>query len=171
LIDPSGRPTRRGIIFSFFQHAEGLAIAAALEEEKYGIDDLIFDLANLRAGPRFAGDESPFGGRIGLSCQKASDRADIPGYLNLGVPLDYGAGASETIRAHVIDHLPRSKLLTESLRVGDFERAFVEWRSLLRHIVWAPSHDWDRWCDLKNAAAAMLEQTSHIIDSTGTPRG
>jgi hypothetical protein len=171
LIDPSGRPTRRGIIFSFFQHAEGLAIAAALEEEKYGIDDLIFDLANLRAGPRFAGDESPFGGRIGLSCQRASDRADIPGYLNLGVPLDYGAGASETIRAHVIDHLPRSKLLTESLRVGDFERAFVEWRSLLRHIVWAPSHDWDRWCDLKNAAAAMLEQTSHIIDSTGTPRG
>ena len=35
LIEADGTPTRRGIIFSFFQHGEGLAIAAALEDETY----------------------------------------------------------------------------------------------------------------------------------------
>jgi hypothetical protein len=51
LIEPNGAPTRRGIIFSFFHHGEGLAVAAALEDENYAIEDLVFDLANLRAGP------------------------------------------------------------------------------------------------------------------------
>jgi hypothetical protein len=51
LVEPDGTPTRRGVVFSFFQAGEGLAIAAALEEEKYPIDDLVFDLANIRGGP------------------------------------------------------------------------------------------------------------------------
>jgi hypothetical protein len=51
LIDPEGHPTRRGIIFSYFHHGEGLAVAAALEDAEYPIDELVFDLANLRAGP------------------------------------------------------------------------------------------------------------------------
>lgn len=158
LVEPDGRPTRRGVIFSFFHHGEGLAVAAALEDESYRIEDLIFDLANLRAGPRFAGDDSPYGGKLGFTCQTAYDRAEIPGYLTLGVPLDYGAGASEAMREHLEHGLPRSKLLTEHLRLGDFERAHVEWRSLLRHITWAPNYDWPRWRELKAAAFAMLEQ-------------
>ncbi|MFL6529787.1 MAG: DEAD/DEAH box helicase, partial [Chthoniobacterales bacterium] len=56
LVEEDGTPTRRGIVFSFFQGGEGLAIAAALEDEKYPINDLVFDLANIRGGPRFAGD-------------------------------------------------------------------------------------------------------------------
>ena len=65
LIEPDGAPTRRGILFSFFHNGEGLAVAAALEDEGYPIEDLVFDLGNLRAGPRFAEDESPLGGRLG----------------------------------------------------------------------------------------------------------
>lgn len=160
LVEPDGTPTRRGIIFSFFHHGEGLAVAAALEEESYAIDDLVFDLANLRAGPRFAGDDSPFGGRLGAICQRVFERMDAPGYLEMGVPVDYGAGASELVREMVEHQTPRQKLLTESLRSGDLERALVEWRSLLRHIVWAPHYDWTRWRELQAAAARFVEVTT-----------
>lgn len=160
LIETDGRPTRRGVIFSFFHHGEGLAIAAALEDETYAIGDLIFDLANLRAGPRFSEDESTFGGRLGAICQKTFERADLPGYLAMGVPVDYGAGASETVREVVEFGVPAHKLLTESLRQGDIERALVEWRSLLRHIAWAPDFDWSRWRELKAAAEHFVANTT-----------
>ncbi len=160
LIEADGTPTTRGILFSFFHHGEGFAIAAALEDESYPIDELIFDLANLRAGPRFAGDDSPYGGRLGALCQRTFVRADLPGYLEMGVPLDYGAGASEVVRDLTEHHTPRIKLLTESLRQGDIERALIEWRSLLRHIVWAPDFEHTRWGELKAAAARFLEITS-----------
>jgi hypothetical protein len=160
LIEADGTPTTRGILFSFFHHGEGLAVAAALEDETYPIDELLFDLANLRAGPRFAGDDSPYGGRLGALCQRVYERVDLPGYLELGVPLDYGAGASEVVREMVEHGTPRTKLLTESLRQGDIERAIVEWRSLLRHIIWAPAYDHLRWHELKSAAVAMLEKST-----------
>lgn len=159
LIDPQGRPTRRGILFSFFQHGEGLAVAAALEEETYAIEDLVFDLANLRAGPRFSGEESPWGGRLGATCQRTYQRADFPGYLELGVPPEHGSGASEVVRAIVESAVPRHKLLTESLRAGDIERGLIEWRSLLRHILWAPDYDWARWRELKQAARRHVDST------------
>ena len=156
LIDQQGVPTRRGIIFSFFQHGEGLAIAAALEDESYPIETLIFDLANLRAGPRFSGDDSPYSGRLAAQCQKTYERGDYPGYLEMGVPPDYGAGAGEAIREMVEHSVPRQKLLTESLRIGDIERALVEWRSLLRHIAYAPDFEWNRWKELRSAASARI---------------
>jgi hypothetical protein len=77
----------------------------------------------------------------------------------MGVPLDYGAGASEAIREIIEHDTPRVKLLTESLRQGDLERALIEWRSLLRHIVWAPDHDHPRWRALKAAAARHIDAT------------
>lgn len=169
LIEAHGAPTQRGIVFSYFHHGEGLAVAAALEDDRYPISDLVFDLANLRAGPRFAGEDSPLGGRLGLRSQQTYDRADYTGYLTMGVPVDYGAGASETIRAYIELGVPRSKLLSENLRAGDFERAIIEWRSLLRHIVWAPDSDWARWRELKKAAATMLERTDSERLSTRTP--
>lgn len=159
LVEADGTPTRRGIVFSFFHHGEGLAVAGAIEDEGYAIPELIFDLANLRAGPRFAGEDSPLGGRLGALCQRLYERADVPGYLEMGVPLTYGDGASEVIR-EIIEHgTARQKLLTESLRPGDIERAIIEWRSLLRHIVWAPDYDWLRWRELKAAAAQHIEDT------------
>ena len=159
LIDADGAPTRRGIIFSFFHHGEGLAIAAALEDAPSPIDDLIFDLANLRAGPRFAGDESRYGGHLGALCQRTYERADLHGYLEMGVPPEYGAGAAEVVHAIVEHGIARHKLLTESLRAGDIERGLIEWRSLLRHIVWAPDYEWDRWHELKTKAARFIETT------------
>ena len=62
LVETDGTPTRRGMIFSFFHGGEGLAVAAALEDETYPVDELVFDLANIRAGPRFADEDAPMGG-------------------------------------------------------------------------------------------------------------
>jgi hypothetical protein len=160
LIGTDGTPTRRGTVFSFFHHGEGFAVAAALEDESYPIAEIIFDLANLRAGPRFAGDDSPLGGRLGAVCQRLYERADIPGYLEMGVPLAYGNGAAEVVREIVLHGGERQKLLTEFLRLGDIERALIEWRSLLRQIHWAPDYDWPRWRELKASAAHHIEDTS-----------
>jgi superfamily II DNA/RNA helicase len=160
LVEPDGTPTRRGVIFGFFQGGEGLAIAAALEDEHYPIDDLVFDLANIRAGPRFAGEDSHLAGRLGALCQTAYERADHPGYLEMGVPVHYGAGASEVIREVVNSATGRYKITSEALRHGDIERALMEWRSLLRHIAAAPDFDWARWRELKAAAAQLLDRTT-----------
>jgi len=162
LVAENGTPTRRGTLFSFFQAGEGLAIAAALEDETYPIDDLVFDLANIRAGPRFAGEDAPLGGRLGILCQRIYGRADYPGYIEMGVPVHYGSGASEVIRELVATPSPRYRMTNESLRHGDIERALMEWRSLLRHIVGAPLLEWDRWRLLQTAAA-------HFIGSTTSP--
>jgi hypothetical protein len=160
LIEPDGTPTRRGMIFSFFHGGEGLAVAAALEDETYPMDELVFDLANIRAGPRFAGEDVPMGGRLGILCQRVYRRADYPGYLTMGVPVQYGAGASEVVRALVTDPRSKHKLTNELLRHGDIERALVEWRSILRHIVLAPDFSLSRWTELKAAAKELLHKTA-----------
>jgi superfamily II DNA/RNA helicase len=159
LIEESGKPTRRGILFSFFNQGEGLAIAAALENVDYPVEDLVFDLANLRAGHRFALDESQFGGRLGLICQRTYNRADFAGYLEMGVPPAYGAGAAEVIRDVVENQTSRHKLVNELLRHGDIERAITEWRSLLRQIVHAPDYSWDRWRALKRMSEQFVNST------------
>src|SRR5256886_17534933 len=160
LVEPDGTPTRRGMIFSFFHGGEGLAVAVALEDETYPIDELVFDLANIRAGPRFAGEDAPMGGRLGILCQRIYGRADHPGYLSMGVPVQYGAGASEVVRALVADPRSKHKLTSELLRHGDIERALVEWRSVLRHIVLAPAYPLSRWTELKAAAEELIDKTA-----------
>jgi hypothetical protein len=159
LVERDGTPTERGVLFSFFNNGEGLAVAAALEDERYEVGDLLYDLANLRAGHRFAQDESPYGGRLGALCQQVYERADHAGYLEMGVPVNYGAGASEVVR-EIIEHgVSRQKLLTESLRPGDIERALAEWRSLVRHIALAPDHLNGRWRALKAVCHARNAET------------
>ena len=160
LVEPDGTPTGRGIIFSFFHGGEGLAVAVALEDETYPIEELVFDLANIRAGPRFAGEDAPMGRRLGILCQRIYGRADYPGYLTMGVPVQYGAGASEVVCALVADPRSKHKLTSELLRHGDIERALVEWRSLLRHIVVAPGYPLSRWTELKAAAEELVEKTA-----------
>jgi len=160
LVEPDGTPTRRGMIFSFFHGGEGLAVAVALEDETYPINELVFDLANIRAGPRFAGEDAPMGGRLGILCQRIYGRADYPGYLAMGVPVQYGAGASEVVRALVADPRSKHKLTSELLRHGDIERALVEWRSILRHVVLAPAYPLSRWTELKAAAEELVDKTA-----------
>ncbi|MGH8094857.1 MAG: DEAD/DEAH box helicase [Chthoniobacterales bacterium] len=160
LVESDGTPTRRGIVFGFFQAGEGLALAAALEDESYPIGDLVFDLANIRAGPRFAGEDSRLAGRLGALCQTVYERADRPGYLEMGVPVHYGAGAAEVIRELVENAGGRYRITSDLLRHGDVERALMEWRSLLRHIAAAPDLEWDRWRELKARAGELLGRTS-----------
>jgi hypothetical protein len=71
----------------------------------------------------------------------------------MGVPVEYGAGAAEVARKIVMHRTPVQKLLMEMLRPGDIERALIEWRSVLLHIALAPDYDWDRWRELRSAAA------------------
>jgi hypothetical protein len=160
LIGKNGLPTRRGIIFSFFNKGEGLAVAAALEDETYPIDELIYDIANLRAGHRFSGDDSHYGGHLGMLCQELYDRATYPGYLELGVPENYGDGAAEVMRELTEGGTHRSsgRRVTDLLRPGDIERALLEWQSLLRQIVHAPDLEIPRWRALKTAASDMLNR-------------
>ena len=156
LIESDGTPTRRGVLFSFFQHGEGLAVAAALEDANYSVEDLLFDVADLRGGPRFAEEGARTGGRLATVCQRTYRNADYEGYLQMGVPADYGAGASEAVRGIEQLGLPKQQWLSETLRMGDIERALLEWGSLLRHIAHAPEYDWVRWSELKHTAKLFL---------------
>jgi hypothetical protein len=156
LIESDGTPTRRGILFSFFQHGEGLAVAAALEDANYAIEDLLFDVADLRGGPRFAQEGALSAGRLAAVCQRTYRNADYDHYLQMGTPADYGAGASEAVRGIEQLGLPKQQWLSETLRMGDIERALLEWRSILRHIAHAPEYDWERWTELKNAAKLLI---------------
>ncbi len=168
LIEPDGTPTRRGVLVSLCNHGEGLAVAAALEQPAmdYPIEDLVFDLANLRAGHRFVAEgDHPFGGRLGGLCQRVYARADHPGYLEMGVPPDYGDGAGAVVAEITRHPANRHRLLNDSLRPGDLERVLIEWRSLLAHLAAAPDLPWDRWRELQ-AAARQLVQTAA---STGLP--
>ena len=169
LVEADGTPTRRGVLFSYFQHGEGLAIAAALEDETYPIEDLLFDLGNLRGGPRFSEEETVHLGHLAVVCQQTYRGAEYEGYLRFGIPEDYASGTSEALRQLVLHGVGRQQLLTETLRPGDIERAVLEWRSLLRHITHAPDYPWPRWIELKAAARARLEsETASLQNSPRT---
>ena len=157
LTEPDGTPTRRGVIFSFFNRGEGLPIAAALEDESYPVCDLIYDVANLRAGHRFsAGGENVSGGRLGWLCGRAYGRAEHAGYLENGVPPDYGEGASDLVREIQRDPAQGFRYVTDLIRPGDLERAVVEWRSLVRQIAAAPDYPWERWREFQDSARSIV---------------
>lgn len=158
LVDERGVPTERGRLFSYFQHGEGLAIAAALEDADYAIEDLVFDLADLRGGPRFSEEDGAALGRLALCCQRVYANADHEGYLQFGMPVEYGAGASEVVRDIVENRVPLNRLVGERVRAGDIERALLEWRSLLRQVSQAPAHPWPRWGSLQSAAVKCLSR-------------
>jgi len=161
LIDVRGWPTRRGIVFSFFHNGEGLAIAAALEDETYDVDALLPDLANLRAGHRF-GEHAGGSSRLGIVCRAAYHEADFEGYLHRGLPVQYGDGAAEVL-AETAGGRRRAGAAESDLRMGDVERARLEWHSLLRHIAHAPDQDWVRWRALRQAAAKYV--STHAVRS------
>ncbi len=156
LIESNGEPTRRGILFSFFQNGEGLAMAAALEEESYPLEELVMDIANLRAGHRFS-EQEDFSGRLGVICRSTFKNAHYPGYLHKGLPPHYGDGAAETLARLAVNPRRKSEIMNDELRSGDIERARLEWRSLLNHCIHAPDLEWNRWLDFKRLAAQLIE--------------
>jgi hypothetical protein len=146
-------------VVSFFQQGDGLAIAAALEDERYPLDELIYDLANLDGGFRFCGDENRFGGRLAITCHEKFQLLSIPGYLENGLPPKYGAGADDVVESVHRNPLAKHAWVTDLLGAGDIDRAIIEWRSLLRQIAHAPELDWPRWLAFQALARTILNET------------
>jgi superfamily II DNA/RNA helicase len=160
LVDAAGVPTLRGRVVSFFSQGDGLAIAAALEDSSYSLDELIYDLADLDAGFRFAGEDiNRWGGRLGIVCHERYGLQSIPGYLENGVPPKYGAGAEQIVASVHKNPLAKQVWITDLLGPGDIDRVIIEWRSLLRQIAHAPELDWSRWRALQAMAKTILNET------------
>jgi superfamily II DNA/RNA helicase len=160
LVDARGVPTLRGRVVSFFSQGDGLAISAALEDEAYPLDELIYDLADLDAGFRFAGEDiNRWGGRLGIVCHQKYGLQSIPGYLENGVPPKYGAGAEQIVASVHKNPLAKQVWITDLLGPGDIDRVIIEWRSLLRQIAHAPDLEWPRWRALQALAKTILNET------------
>ena len=158
LIDEDGAPTRRGEVFSFFQGGEGLAIAAALEDDGYPIDDLVRHLANLRGGTKFDMPMACDSERLGAICRNTYGFINHQGYLEHGLPPDYGEGTAELLDALLHPESPDAReLRQQDVAEGDISRAYIEWLSLLRHIIHAPQHPWQRWQALQEECGKILK--------------
>ena len=158
LVDAQGNPTLRGRIVSFFSQGDGLAIAAALEDERYPLYELIYDIANLDGGFRFCGVENRYGGRLAMACHEKYQLQSFPGYLENGTPLKYGYGAEAVVRSVHENPLNKHNWVTELLGAGDIDRAIIEWRSSLRQIAHAPQLDWSRWKAFQAIAKTILNE-------------
>lgn len=159
LVDAAGVPTLRGRVVSFFSQGDGLAVAAALEDQSYPIEELVYDLADLDAGFRFCGDENRWGGRLALACHQKFGLQSIPGYLENGVPPKYGAGAEQIVASVHKNPMNKHGWVTDMVGSGDIDRVIIEWRSLLRQISHAPALEWPRWQALQAMAKTILNET------------
>jgi len=159
LVDAQGNPTLRGRVVSFFSQGDGLAIAAALEDATYPLDELIYDVANLDGGFRFCADDNRWGGRLAIACHEKYQLQSFSGYLENGLPPKYGAGAEAVVRSVHQNPLNKHGWVTELLGAGDIDRAIIEWRSLLRQIAHAPELEWPRWQAFRAMAKTILNET------------
>ncbi len=160
VLDKQLRLTRRGDIVRLFLGPEGLALAAALEDRKYLLDNLIFDIADLFGGERFRGTNPRWMGPLAGACRKAYHRFSIDGYLQEGVPPQYGYGASDIVR-EIIEHgARRSALAIDFTGRGDIDRLLTEWRGFLRQTVQAPPTDNPRYEAFRELAAGHMARNA-----------
>ena len=156
LIDAAGRPTERGHVASLFQHGEGLAVAAALEDLSYDAHAIAWDLAELRAGERVAS-AGRNSSRLGACCRLAYKSLTAEGYLREGLPAGFGEGCAEALKGFALHgKIPPVDAEGHGPGQGDLERAVLEWRSTLQLIAHGPSHPSDRWQQLRVAAQEVL---------------
>jgi superfamily II DNA/RNA helicase len=164
ILDKHLQLTRRGRIMACFSGAEGLGVLAGLEDEKYPLNDLLEDMANLVAGDRFCGNEPRWGGRLAHACQKAYRRFTSDGFLTDGMPVNYGAGGAEIVRSLRQKNYVPMQNLEEHVHRGDIDRLLIEWKSLLRQIAGATvDASWPRWTEFQalcRAECAQYERTS-----------
>jgi len=158
-IEPNGAPTRRGVIVSFFTGGDGLAIAAAIEDDDYPIEDFIYDIANLRGGFRFHGDDDRWEGRLAWVCRNAYGMNSALGYLDAGTPPEYGYGADSVVADIHRNPARKQHWVAKVAEEGDIDRVIIEWRSLLRRITHSPALDCERWTALQEKAAQILDET------------
>jgi len=169
LVDTEGVPTLRGRVVSFFSQGDGLAIAAALEDASYPLDELIYDLANLDAGFRFCGEDNRWAGRLAIACHEKFGLQTITGYLENGLPPKYGSGAEAVVASVHKNPLNKHGWITDLVGPGDIDRVIIEWRSLLRQISHAPELDWPRWRAFQAMAKAILNETESPTLTTLPP--
>lgn len=165
LIGDNGTPTRRGMVFSCFQGGEGLAVAAALEDESYPLDELAVHLANLRGGHRFSDSDTRGGSaRLAAVCLQTYGAANYEGYLEAGLPAGYGEGVAEMVAGKGLFGPPALHI-----GPGDMERALTEWLSLLRQAANAPDWEWSRWIRFKSVCAAELNSRLPLLPHRDLP--
>lgn len=158
LVDTDARPTERGRIAALFQHGEGLAVAAALEDEAYDAQALAWDLAELRAGERVAS-TGRNSSRLGACCRLAYRSLTAEGYLREGLPVGFGEGCAETLKAFAMHgKIPTADIEGHGPGRGDLERAVLEWRSTLQLIAHGPARPSARWQALRAASREVLGQ-------------
>jgi hypothetical protein len=157
LLDRELAPTRRGRLMAGFSGPEGLGVIAGLEDEKYPLENLLEDMANLAAGDRFCGQEPRWGGRLAHACTKAFRRLQSDGFLSDGIPVNYGTGGAEIVRALREKKYVALHGLEEHVHRGDVDRLLIEWRSLLRQVAHgAPDPTWPRWTTFQEMCRAEL---------------
>jgi hypothetical protein len=169
LVDAQGVPTLRGRLVSFFSQGDGLAIAAALEDASYPLDELIYDVANLDAGFRFCGEDNRWAGRLAIACHEKFGLQTIASYLENGLPPKYGAGAEAVVASVHKNPLNKHGWITDLVGPGDIDRVIIEWRSLLRQIGHAPELDWPRWRAFQAMAKTILNETESPTLTTLPP--
>lgn len=164
ILDKHLHLTRRGRVMACFSGPEGLGVLAGVEDEKYPLNDLIEDMANLVAGDRFCGNEPRFGGRLAQACQKAYKRFTSEGFLTDGMPVNYGTGGAEIVRSLRVKNYVPMEGFSEHVHRGDVDRLLIEWKSLLRQVAGAtPEPAWPRWTEFQElcrAEIAPYERTS-----------
>ena len=158
LVDEYGTPTPRGRLFSRFQGGEGLMVAAALEDSLYPIEDIVTHLANLRGGPRFLDFADGPSHRLAGVAREVYGHVDHEGYLEGGLCPGFGEGTCEALSLYKSGGMRSLEKETDSIRRGDIERATLEWKSLLRHILHATDPFHPRWNELQAAARQTLEK-------------
>lgn len=156
LVDALAIPTPRGRLFSRFQNGEGLVIAAALEDATYPLDDLVAHLANIRGGPRFSDFADGPSHRLAATAREIYGHVDHEGYLDSGLCPGFGEGTCEALAIHRSGGLRALAKETDAIRRGDIERATLEWKSLLRHILHAADPQAPRWHEFQAAAQQAL---------------
>ena len=137
VLDRDLRLTPRGEIVAAFAGPEGLAVAAALEDRRYPLEWLIFDMANLFASDRFSGTNPRWLGRLAAVCERTYRRSDAEGFLVRGIPPNYGCGAAEIVHGLVEEGGRARELMVDAEQAGrgDLDRLLIEWRSLLKQLV------------------------------------
>lgn len=159
LIEEDGRPSPRGRVVSRFQGGEGLMIAAALEDATYPVEDLVNHLANIRGGYRFHEFADGESQRLAMAARAQFGHVDVEGYLEAGLCPGFGEGTWEAMELYRSGGLRALGEDKGDISRGDLERASLEWKSLLRHVVHASDPGIERWGRFRECALKLLEDS------------